>query len=122
MSSHIRSRARNIRFRREGGDHPLWSPDGKELFFLHDRTLFAVSVTAQPTFSVSNPVRLPVRDSVQQTTGFSVRDYDITPDGKQFITIFSGDQAQSSERHTPPQQIEVVLNWLEELKQRVPVK
>jgi hypothetical protein len=69
----------------------------------------------------SNPVRLPVREVSQQISGLRARDYDITPDSKQFITIFPGDQAQSSERHIPLQ-IEVVLNWLEELKQRVPVK
>lgn len=41
------------------------------------------------------------------------------PDGKQFIAIFPPDQASRSQ---PTSQINVVLNWFEDLKQRVPVK
>lgn len=47
------------------------------------------------------------------------RAYDITSDGKYFVVIelSRGDPAKAS-----PEQINVTLNWLEELKQRVPGK
>ena len=44
---------------------------------------------------------------------------DITPDGKRFIGIAAEGQPQS-EGAAP--QMQVVLNWFEEFKQRVPVK
>jgi pectate lyase len=44
----------------------------------------------------------------------------MTPDGKQFAVMVSPDEATSNQRST--QQINIVLNWFEELKQRVPVQ
>jgi eukaryotic-like serine/threonine-protein kinase len=98
--------------------HPLWSPDGKELFYVNLTRLFSVSVQTQPGFSFGNPVQLPI-DMVQlQVSG--IRNYDITPDGKQFIALLPPQLSSGAAR--PAQQIQVVLNWFEELKQRVPVK
>jgi Tol biopolymer transport system component len=34
-----------------GGDSPLWSPDGRELFYLNGDAVMAVSVTTGPTLS-----------------------------------------------------------------------
>jgi hypothetical protein len=47
----------------------------------------------------------------------SWRDYDISPDGKQFLVVLPPGTAGSD----APQalQIQVVLNWFEELKQRM---
>jgi hypothetical protein len=48
------------------------------------------------------------------------RNYDITPDGKQFLVVLPASQTGTNQQQAL--QINVVLNWLEELKQRVPVK
>ncbi len=40
--------------------------------------------------------------------------YDITPDGQRFLMVQGGDANLT--------QLNVVLNWFEELKQRVPVQ
>jgi eukaryotic-like serine/threonine-protein kinase len=49
------------------------------------------------------------------------RNYDITPDGKQFVVITpAGVSAESSP--SSAQQINLVLNWFEELKRLVPAK
>ena len=48
----------------------------------------------------------------------SGRDYDITPNGQSFLLLVPADQTDS-EPYQP--QINVVLNWIEELKERVPV-
>ena len=48
------------------------------------------------------------------------RDYNVTPEGKQFIALFPLERIQPGDQAV--QQINVVLNWLEELQQRVPVK
>ena len=41
--------------------------------------------------------------------------YDVSPDGQRFLMLKPSEQAQAA-----PTQINVVLNWFEELKQKVP--
>jgi hypothetical protein len=52
------------------------------------------------------------------------RQYDITPDGKQFVVVLDASTSATAggTRRPPPTQINVVLNWSEELKRLVPVK
>ncbi len=45
--------------------------------------------------------------------------YDVTPDGTRFVFVQPGAQTESEEQAGP--QINIVLNWFEELKERVPV-
>jgi Tol biopolymer transport system component len=45
--------------------------------------------------------------------------WDISPDGKRFLMVKEPSTASSG---GGPRKINIVLNWLEELKQRVPVK
>ena len=71
---------------RQGGGHALWSPDGKEIFFDNNQQLFAVSVQATGTFSAGTPVALPIRGFIQ---GDARRQYDLMPDSKQFLMMFS---------------------------------
>lgn len=70
---------------KQGGGHALWSPDGKELFFDNNQQLFAVSVQTKGTFSSGAPVPLPIRGFIQ---GDARRQYDLMPDGKQFLMMF----------------------------------
>jgi Tol biopolymer transport system component len=70
---------------RQGGGHALWSPDGRELFFDQDHQLFAVSIQTTGKFSSGTPVALPIRGFIQ---GDARRQYDLMPDGKQFLMMF----------------------------------
>jgi hypothetical protein len=45
----------------------------------------------------------------------SLPNYDVTPDGQRFLMLKPVEQAQAAST-----QINVVLNWFEELKQKVP--
>jgi len=47
------------------------------------------------------------------------REDDVTRDGKQFVGVIAGGTPQSA-RVAPESQLQVVLNWFEELRQRVP--
>jgi hypothetical protein len=96
------------------GHHPLWAPGGK-LFYNPGGRLVAVTVTQQPSFSFGSPEDVPGGELVQAGPS-SNRTYDITPDGKFMVGVGSGRQTPATS------QINVVLNWLEELKQRVPSK
>jgi Tol biopolymer transport system component len=100
-----------------GGTNPIWMPDGKEIVYQSHGKLMSVHVVTKPAFSFGDPVELPIEQFIQPNTGGS-RNYDVTPDGKQFIMAF---RSQQSARRAPLQ-IQVVANWFEELKQRVPLK
>jgi eukaryotic-like serine/threonine-protein kinase len=100
------------------GHHALWSRDGKQLFYIPGPTRFSgVTVATLQGFAFSAPVPVP--------RGFSIgnaqtnpRNHDVAADGR-FLGVVPGGQTAS----TPlPSQLEIVLNWFEELKQRVPVK
>ena len=100
--------------------HPMWSPDGKELFYLGGSPgLVAVSVTLQPSPAFGIPMTLA------GTVGFfapygATRNHDIAPDGNTFVTVGDATGTESGVPAAP--QIRVVLNWMEELKQRVPTR
>jgi len=99
--------------------HPVWSPDGKELFYVAGAGLFgSVSVTTKPSVSFGAPVRAP-KSGFTTAVPSSVRTYDILPDGKHFIGVVDTGQARSGPASAP--QIQVVLNWFEDVKQRAPV-
>jgi len=70
----------------------------------------------QPTFAVLKTTPLPVKGilSNQGRGGF-----DITPDGKSFVVMLP--QAADPGK-APAAQINITLNWFDELKQRVPVQ
>jgi len=53
-------------------------------------------------------------------TTFEQNPWDISLDGKRFLMI--KEQAPAASQYEVPRRINIVLNWTEELKQRVPVK
>jgi serine/threonine-protein kinase len=102
--------------------HPLWSPDGNELFSSGSgpAQVQVVSVTTQPSFVFGDRTLVPGVQGAIDRGPFAPRNYDITPDGKRFIGVVVSGQARSGESTAP--QIQVVLNWFEELKRLVPTK
>ena len=104
------------------GIWPVWSPAGNELFYRPTTgggaalRLVSVDIVTEPSFSTGNEQALPVEDFV--IVAF-YRGYDVTPDGERLLMVFPEGRDESDERVRP--QINVVLNWIEELKERVPV-
>ena len=95
-----------------GGTEPAWPRNGRELFYRNDNQMMAVEVTTTPTFSAGNP-KLLFEGNFQM--GAAARaSYDVTADGTRFLMI------QESGLGSEADQINVVLNWFEELKERVP--
>ena len=91
---------------------PAWSADGKELFFDPRAGGFeAVSITTQPTFVFGNPVAVP--HPFQLGPIGARRAYDLAPDGR-FMGLIPAGQKEFLTPITP--QIQVVLNWFQELK------
>jgi len=91
----------------EGGNTPVWSRDGRELFFLQGTTkLMTVPISAGKELSPARPAQL-----------FEARfdfGYDVAPDGR-FIVAQRDPQA-------PPVPVHIVLNWFDELKAKAPLK
>jgi len=101
------------------GIHPFWSPDGSQLLYRRRGQTMAVKVTTKPTVTFGNEALVntgPYRERGPQVE----RELDITPDGNQFVGIISGGSVQSANASLSA--LDVVTNWFEELKQRVPVK
>ena len=101
-----------------GGIHPLWSRDGRELFYLAGppARLMVVPVQTDPTFVPENPQEL--LEWPYSTLGEG-RTYDVSPDGQRFLAINT--VPLETDADASPPQINVVLHWFEELKERVPV-
>jgi serine/threonine-protein kinase len=99
--------------------HPVWSRDGKEIIYLPAQSLpLVASISTEPSFAVgNNPVQLPVKGN--ENGPATVRNYDVMPDGRLVGVVNTG---QPPSGVPVAQQIRVVLNWFEELKQRVAVK
>lgn len=107
----------------DGGMHPMWSPDGRELYYrtginteemehraLAQRTrVMAVPIETKPILKVGKP-RLLFEGPYFE----SGHDIAVTPDGRGFILI------RESDSQSGPNELRVVLHWFEELKQRVP--
>ncbi|MFB3141670.1 MAG: TolB family protein, partial [Acidobacteriota bacterium] len=95
----------------EGGGEPVWSPDGRELFYRSGDRMMAVSIQTEPTFRAGRPEVLFEGSYRTTPVPAGLQYYDISPDGQRFLMI---------KREREEAQINVVLNWFEELKRLVP--
>jgi Tol biopolymer transport system component len=103
------------RKRGDGPHGPIWSPLRNELFYNPRLGGFeAVSFTTQPGFAFGNPV--PVPRKLQMDAPGSRTSYDITPDGS-FVGLISAGRAEYE--MGSDHQIQVVLNWFEDLRARL---
>ena len=102
------------------GQHPLWARTGRELFYIDARrpALMSVAVQTGSSFSSASPVKM--FDAAPYLTYGAGRSYDVSPDGRKFLMIKNAATPEPSEQAPAP--MTVVINWIEELKQRVPVK
>jgi len=91
----------------EGGSEPLWSPNGRELFFRSGDQFISVTVRTSTSFSASGP---RVLFSGRYLSNNNHTNYDIEPDGRRFVVLKSGNEHAD---------LVVVLNWFQELRQRV---
>jgi len=91
----------------EGGTQVIWAPTGRELFWRNGDKVMAAGVEANTTFAAAKPMLLFSAAYMRHWQGLP--DWDITPDGQRFVMI------KNSEAESPTQ-VNVVLNWFEELK------
>ena len=97
-----------------GGNEPVWNRNGRELFYRSDDKMMAAEVTTRPSFSAVKPRMLFQRPRWNMSIISGMPSYDVSPDGQRFIILIPGDQESA------PAQLNVVQNWFEELKRKVP--
>jgi serine/threonine-protein kinase len=93
----------------EGGEEPLWSKDGRELFYRTGPKWMAAEVTTEPRFKASTP-RMLFEGPYLNVPGVS---YDVAADGR-FLML------EENYKQPTTTQLKVILNWSEEVKRRVP--
>ena len=96
-----------------GGRMPMWSDDGRELFFVTTgRMLMSVDIRLGPQQEIGLPRRL-FATGIKGVSG-QPRQYDVSSDGQRFLinTIVDPDGTRS---------ITLVTNWNQELLERVPI-
>ena len=107
----------------EGGSYPMWSRDGRELFYRRQAASAELGTLAVIDISDVGGSPRFTNERVLPIQGFQVfygnRDYDITKDGKRLMVIVPEGKTETTRPPARPQ-INVILNWFEELKARVP--
>jgi len=98
----------------EGGTEPAWNHNGKELFYRSGNKMMALDVATQPSFSAGKPHMLFEGQYFTSDWPLIGTAYDVSADGQRFLMVKATEQSSSAT------QINVVLNWFEELKQKVP--
>jgi serine/threonine-protein kinase len=91
----------------EGGDVPVWSRDGKKLYYRMANRFEEATVTFSPEFSVTRRVLFEgayVNDQWH-------RSYDLSRDGKHFLVVRAAGPAQRS-------RVYIVHNWAAEVRAR----
>jgi eukaryotic-like serine/threonine-protein kinase len=98
---------RKVQISTVGGVNPIWAPSGRELYFRSlDGKMLVAPVSTAGEFRLE-----PIRELFNAASYENV--YSVTPDGKRFL-MMALIKAESSAT-----QIQLVLNFLDELRQRV---
>jgi dipeptidyl aminopeptidase/acylaminoacyl peptidase len=97
----------------EGGVQPVWARNGRELFYRDGDKMMATAVETRPVFAAAKPRVL--FEGHYETGVFPFEsDYDVSPDGQRFLMI------KASEQESGATQLNVVLNWSDELRRLAP--
>ena len=91
-----------------GGQSPMWPRKGREVFYLSGDKMMVVDVPTHPTLRPGKPRPL-FQKRYEDHPG--ARNFEVTPDGQRLLMFQPGEQVS---------QINVVVNWVEELKRLVP--
>jgi serine/threonine-protein kinase len=98
----------------DGGSGPVWGRNGRELFYQNGDKMMAAAVQTQKSTFVAARPKLLFEGHYETDVYPSYANYDVGLDGQRFLMI------KTSEEERAATQINVVLNWFEELKRRVP--
>ncbi len=102
---------RRLQVSTDGGFEPVWSRNGRELFYRRADAIVAAMITTEPVFTAGSPRTLFKGTYMLTDTGGA--GYDVAADGR-FLMV------QPVEAPQPATSINLVLNWFDELKRTAP--
>ena len=101
---------RRIQVSTQGGTHPRWNRNGKEIFYRTGNKMMVVDVSTSPDLKLSTP-RVLFEQRYAFGSAQTVANYDVSPDGQRFLMV--KDESSSG-------RLNIVLNWFDELNRLVP--
>ncbi len=108
----------------DGGTDPVWSRDGKEVFYRDEDKMMVVAVSTAGAFRAGKPQMLWAGHYSHGMSsscggiggGLSEANYDVSGDGQRFLMVKDGSQDVVSTR------IVVVVNFADEMKRLIAEK
>ena len=92
------------------GTQPVWSRDGRELFYRTGTQMLSVAVHSNEDAPVGEPVEL-FKSPLFDPSNNGIPQYDVSLDGQQFLMVVEAETEA---------ELRGIANWFEELKARVP--
>ena len=109
--------AQRVQVSSEGGDEPVWSRQGSEIFYRRRAQMITVPVSTASGVTLGKPAVLFEGRYDVDPFNSDATNYDVTSDGQRFVMVRpAADPARSL------LQLNVVVNWYEELKRMAPLK
>jgi serine/threonine-protein kinase len=103
-----------------GGHQPLWAHSGRELFYLNERNeLMVTAVEAIDSLKAGVPVKVLGAKYFGGGGGAGARTYDVSRDDRRFLMIKGPPDDIGAQA---PKDMVVIVNWVEELKERLGAK
>jgi Tol biopolymer transport system component len=101
-----------------GGSYPIWSRDGRRLFFLTPdwRIVVANYTGKEGSFAAGKPQAWSQKNLIYLGGNFP---YDLAPDGKHFAVVLNAGGATTQEEKSVDS-VTVLLNFFDELRRKVP--
>ena len=90
-----------------GGATPIWSRDGRHIYYVVNEQINVATISTTPSFSVIS--RQPLFDGTYTFKGSVHANFDLAPDGQHFLLI----KPTSADAQTV-----VVRDWKYELRER----
>jgi Tol biopolymer transport system component len=103
---------RRLQLSVDGGQEPQWAPDGRQLFYRSGGQLMSVRVGSEAALAAERPIKV-LDAPYPYSSAYGSAGYAVAPEGQHFYFWRPAPQPAT------PTQINVVVNWLEELKARV---
>src|SRR5439155_20533500 len=92
-----------------GGSQPVWSRDGRTLFYRDEKHFVAATVGVGTAFNITERHDF----AEDRFAGENTINYDVMPDGKRLVVVVPSDQGV---------QLNIIVNWMEEVRQRMAAK
>jgi serine/threonine-protein kinase len=96
-----------------GATNPVWSRDGKELYYISNNSMMAVEFTSESDFPIGKPELLFKLPMIESSGRRLVSCYDVSNDGR-FLMVKQSEDAKD--------QLICVHHWFEELKGLAPTR